>query len=308
MTAARPAPRGEQSAQRATTTSTTAAATAACWKARALHYLLTRDNAWLGRAEPVLAKACQLDPPAARAAQSSDSRPTAGAMVMEPPADVCDCADARRQTFSLNAWHYAGLQAGPPRSPAEREPGTNVRHGLLAEVDVLPPRPPHGHRPRHGPFAGRSEWPTARTAASVPLRALPARAGQRPGHRVTWATRPPAVRTGRWFEAIMGDAAPGPQPASTTSTSPWSRNCSTYMRTGSSATGRTARTATTTPRPCTCMLDDVPLFLRGMYNSYAAEVDPDLGYIFWEVQKAAVRPRQDFRGSGASSNASARCW
>ena len=33
------------------------------------------------------------------------------------------------------------------------------------------------------------------------------------------------------------------------------------------------------------MLDDVPLFLRGMYNSYAAEVDPDLGYIFWEVQK-----------------------
>jgi len=33
------------------------------------------------------------------------------------------------------------------------------------------------------------------------------------------------------------------------------------------------------------MLDDVPLFLRGMYNSYASEVDPDLGYIFWEVQK-----------------------
>ena len=32
------------------------------------------------------------------------------------------------------------------------------------------------------------------------------------------------------------------------------------------------------------LLDDVPLFLRGMYNSYAAEVDPDLGYIFWEVQ------------------------
>jgi hypothetical protein len=33
------------------------------------------------------------------------------------------------------------------------------------------------------------------------------------------------------------------------------------------------------------LLDDVPLFLRGMYNSYAAEVDPNLGYIFWEVQK-----------------------
>ena len=32
------------------------------------------------------------------------------------------------------------------------------------------------------------------------------------------------------------------------------------------------------------LLDDVPLFLRGMYNSYAAEVDPNLGYIFWEVQ------------------------
>jgi hypothetical protein len=32
------------------------------------------------------------------------------------------------------------------------------------------------------------------------------------------------------------------------------------------------------------MLDDVPLFLRGMYNSYASEVDPNLGYIFWEVQ------------------------
>jgi hypothetical protein len=28
--------------------------------------------------------------------------------------------------------------------------------------------------------------------------------------------------------------------------------------------------------------DDVPLFLRTFYNSYAADVDPDAGYIFWE--------------------------
>jgi hypothetical protein len=28
--------------------------------------------------------------------------------------------------------------------------------------------------------------------------------------------------------------------------------------------------------------DDAPLFLRTFYNSYAADVDPDAGYIFWE--------------------------
>ena len=30
--------------------------------------------------------------------------------------------------------------------------------------------------------------------------------------------------------------------------------------------------------------DDIPLFLRGMYNGYASEIDPDLGYIFWECE------------------------
>jgi hypothetical protein len=42
------------------------------------------------------------------------------------------------------------------------------------------------------------------------------------------------------------------------------------------------------------LLDDVPLFLRGMYNSYAAEVDPDLGYIFWEVQKRSYARDKTF--------------
>ena len=33
------------------------------------------------------------------------------------------------------------------------------------------------------------------------------------------------------------------------------------------------------------LTDDIPLFLRGMYHAYAAEVDPGLGYIFWEGEK-----------------------
>ena len=45
-------------------------------------------------------------------------------------------------------------------------------------------------------------------------------------------------------------------------------------------------------------LDDVPLFLRGMYNSYAAEVDPDLGYIFWEVQKRQYARDKTFEEAG----------
>jgi len=29
--------------------------------------------------------------------------------------------------------------------------------------------------------------------------------------------------------------------------------------------------------------DDIPMFLRGFYNGYAAEIDPDAGYTFWEA-------------------------
>ncbi len=36
------------------------------------------------------------------------------------------------------------------------------------------------------------------------------------------------------------------------------------------------------------------LFLRGMYNSYAAEVDPNLGYIFWEVQNRSYARDKTF--------------
>jgi hypothetical protein len=30
------------------------------------------------------------------------------------------------------------------------------------------------------------------------------------------------------------------------------------------------------------LVDDIPLYIRGIFNSYAAEIDPDHGYTFWE--------------------------
>jgi hypothetical protein len=31
------------------------------------------------------------------------------------------------------------------------------------------------------------------------------------------------------------------------------------------------------------LLDEIPLYIRGIFNSYAVEIDPDKGYTFWEV-------------------------
>jgi len=42
------------------------------------------------------------------------------------------------------------------------------------------------------------------------------------------------------------------------------------------------------------LLDDIPLYIQGIFNSYAAEIDPDHGYTFWEGPFMAGAPDKTF--------------
>ena len=74
----------------------------------ALHYLLTGDTAWLDKAGPRMAKACDWILQQ-RKLWNRDIPPDAWCHGLEPPIDVCDGSDMRL-FFSLNAWYYAGLK------------------------------------------------------------------------------------------------------------------------------------------------------------------------------------------------------
>ena len=118
---------------------------------------------------------------------------------------------------------------------------------------------------------------TAPIGATCPLRRT-WRAGKRHGDRLHPLRQRPLVRVRH------GRFAPGPQRHLRR---PRARGPGDARRVrGSDRAGRPERAKRLQRCPALHLaLDNVPLFLRGMYNSYATEVDPKLGYVFWEMQE-----------------------
>jgi hypothetical protein len=238
----------------------------------ALHYRLTGDNAWLDKAEPVLKKACDWTI-RQRRLHSAKFSPHCWCYGLEPPADVCDGSDTRL-FFGLNAWYYAGLKQAA-EVLAERSP--NKRSALLEEAELF------RRDIRKAADRCMALSPVVKVGDGTYRRYVPVSPYMR-GLGSDMETGFSGYADGRWFESVMGDLL--------------LVRCGVYdvhepvvqemldvYEDRIVKDGQNGQNGYNDAPALHLLLDDVPLFLRGMYNSYAAEVDPDLGYIFWEVQK-----------------------
>ncbi len=265
-------------------TSIMAAARAACWKPAALHYLLTRDTAWLEKAGPVLAKACgwTLEQ---RKIWNADLPPSAWCHGLEPPVDVCDGSDIRL-FYSLNAWYYAGLKqaadvlagknaaqyAAQPRGYTGTYMGRLVKEAELFRRDI-----------RKAADRSMALSPVVKVRDGTYRRYVPFAPYMR-GLGTEIDTGFSGYADGRWFEMVMGGlllVRSGIYDVH----EPVVQEMLNVYEDRLVQDGQNGQNGYNDAPALYLLLDDVPLFLRGMYNSYAAEVDPTLGYIFWEVQQ-----------------------
>jgi hypothetical protein len=154
----------------------------------ALHYLLTGDTAWLGKAGPVLAKACDWTIQQ-RKLWNRNLPPNAWCFGLEPPTDVCDGSDIRR------------VEAGRG-SPRRAERGPICRTGKRSRT--LSPRHPQSGRSLDG-FVSGGQSGGRRLSPLRALRTLYAWSGNGDGHRF--------LRLCRWSLVRMhhGRPAPGPK-------------------------------------------------------------------------------------------------
>ena len=238
----------------------------------ALHYLMTGDNAWLAKAGPLLAKACNWTLQQ-RKIWNRDLPPNAWCHGLEPPSDVCDGSDIRL-FFSLNAWYYAGLKRAA-EVLAERDPAQYA--GLVKEAELF--------RQDIRKAADRSMAlaPVVKVGDGTYRRYVPFAPYMR-GLGTELDTGFSGYADGRWFEFVMGSlllVRCGIYDVN----EPVVQEMLDVYEDRLVQDGQNGQNGYNDAPALYLMLDDVPLFLRGMYNSYAAEVDPDLGYIFWEVQK-----------------------
>ena len=238
----------------------------------ALHYRLTGDNAWLDKAEPVLKKACDWTI-RQRKLHSSHLSPGCWCYGLQPPADVCDGSDVRL-FFGLNAWYYAGLKQ-VAEVLAERSPGK--QNGLLEEAERF------RRDIRRAADRSMALAAVVKVADGTYRRYVPFAPYMR-GLGSDMETGFSGYADGRWFESVMGDlllVRSGVYDVH----EPVVQEMLDVYEDRIVKDGQNGQNGYNDAPALHLLLDDVPLFLRGMYNSYAAEVDPNLGYIFWEVEK-----------------------
>ena len=242
----------------------------------AMHYLLTRDDAWMGKAEPVLAKACRWTLQQ-RELYKQRLSPDCWCYGMEPPGDICDCADVRL-SFSVNAWHYAGVRRAA-EALAAWNPGKYA--ALLEEVESF------RRDLRKAVDRSMALSPVVRVADGTYRRSVsfePYLRGLGSDLDTGYSGDPASgCATGRWFEAIMG-ALLLVRSGIYDVREPVVQELLDVYEDRLVQDGQNHQNGYNDAPALHLMLDDVPLFLRGMYNSYASEVDPKLGYIFWEMQ------------------------
>ena len=238
----------------------------------ALHYLLTGDTVWLAKARPLLAKACDWTLQQ-RKIWNKDLPPDAWCHGLEPPADVCDGSDIRL-FFSLNAWYYAGLKQ-VAEVLAEQDAAQYAR--LVQETELF------RRDIRKAADRSMALSPVVKVRDGTYRRYVPFAPYMR-GLGTEMDTGFSGYASGRWFECIMGSLLLircGIYDVN----EPVVQEMLDVYEDRLVQDGQNGQNGYNDAPALHLLLDDVPLFLRGMYNSYAAEVDPDLGYIFWEVQK-----------------------
>jgi hypothetical protein len=247
----------------------------------ALHYLLAGDTAWFDKAGPRMAKACDWIVQQ-RKLWNGNIPPSAWCYGLEPPIDVCDGSDTRL-FFSVNAWYYAGLKRA-----AEVLAGQNAAQsaGLVKEAERF--------REDIRKAADRSMAlsPVVKVGDGTYRRYVPFAPYMR-GLGTEMDTGFSGYADGRWFEFVMGSlllVRCGIYDVN----EPAVQEMLDVYEDRLVQDGQNGQNGYNDAPALYLLLDDVPLFLRGMYNSYAAEVDPDLGYIFWEVQNRSYARDKTF--------------
>jgi hypothetical protein len=251
----------------------------------ALHWRLTHDPAWLDKAEQVLAKACQWTLQQ-RKLQKEKLSPGCWCYGLEPPADVCDCGDVRL-FFGLNAWHYAGIKRAA-EVLAEKDPGKYA--AMLGEIELF------RRDIRKATDRSMALSPVVKVGDGTYRRYVPFAPYLR-GLGSDLDTGFYGYADGRWFEMVMGGlllVRAGIYDVH----EPVVQEMLDVYEDHLVRDGQNGQNGYNDAPALHLLLDDVPLFLRGMYNSYAAEVDPDLGYIFWEVQKRQYARDKTFEEAG----------
>jgi hypothetical protein len=247
----------------------------------ALHYLLTGDATWLDKAGPLLAKACDWTIQQ-RKLWNRDLPPSAWCHGLQPPVDVCDGSDIRL-FYSLNAWYYAGL-----KQAADVLAGQNAAQyaGLAREAE------PFRRDIRKAADRSMALSPVVKVKDGTYRRYVPFAPYMR-GLGTEMDTGFSGYADGRWFEFVMGSlllVRCGIYDVN----EPVVQEMLDVYEDRLVQDGQNGQNGYNDAPALHLLLDDVPLFLRGMYNSYAAEVDPDLGYIFWEVQKRSYARDKTF--------------
>ncbi|MGA2253420.1 MAG: hypothetical protein ABSG53_02065 [Thermoguttaceae bacterium] len=238
----------------------------------ALHYLLTGDAAWLDKAGTLLANACDWTIQE-RKLWNRDLPPSAWCYGLQPPTDVCDGSDIRL-FYSLNAWYYAGL-----KQAAEVLAGRSTAQyaGLVKEAELF------RRDIRKAADRSMALSPVVKVRDGTYRRYVPFAPYMR-GLGTEMDTGFSGYADGRWFEFVMGGlllVRSGIYDAH----EPVVQEMLDVYEDRLVQDGQNGQNGYNDAPALHLLLDDVPLFLRGMYNSYAAEVDPNLGYIFWEVQE-----------------------
>jgi len=247
----------------------------------ALHYLLTGDIAWLDKAGPRMAKACDwiLEQ---RKLWNGNIPPNAWCHGLEPPIDVCDGSDTRL-FFSVNAWYYAGLKRA-----AEVLAGQNAARyaGLVKEAELF------RRDIRKAADRSMALSPVVKVGDGTYRRYVPFAPYMR-GLGTEMDTGFSGYADGRWFEFVMGSlllVRCGIYDVN----EPVVQEMFDVYEDRLVQDGQNGQNGYNDAPALYLLLDDVPLFLRGMYHSYAAEVDPELGYIFWEVQNRSYARDKTF--------------
>ena len=247
----------------------------------ALHYLLTGDAAWLDKAGPRMAKACDWILQQ-RKLWNGDIPPNAWCHGLGPPIDVCDGSDTRL-FFSVNAWYYAGLKRAAEVLAGQdaAQYGALVKEAELFRQDI-----------RKAADRSMALSAVVKVGDGTYRRNVPFAPYMR-GLGTEMDTGFSGYADGRWFECVMGGlllVRCGIYDVN----EPVVQEMLDVYEDRLVQDGQNGQNGYNDAPALHLLLDDVPLFLRGMYHSYAAEVDPDLGYIFWEVQKRSYARDKTF--------------
>ena len=237
----------------------------------AMHYLLTGDSVWLDKASPVLKKACDWTIQQRRI-WNRNIPPSTWCYGLQPPTDLCDGSDVRL-SFSLNAWYYAGLKQAAEVLTG-RSGGKDaelVKEAELFRQDI-----------RKAADRSMALSPVVKVADGTYRRYVPFPPYMR-GLGTEIDTGFTGYANGRWFEFVMGSLLLVRNGIYDVH-EPVVQEMLDVYEDRLVQDGQNGQNGYNDAPALHLLLDDVPLFLRGMYNSYAAEVDPNLGYIFWEVQ------------------------